>query len=156
VPFTHRRLELLGELAEQPRANHVGGGAGDAAEQKLGALGVVVQLREQVCGQVPVLEQHVHLRRDDAPHLLLDRQLRREHGEHRREELAGGAAEHRFGEPLLGAEVVVHQRVVDPRLAGDLRHAGARRSAPREDDVCGVEDRVSLPASSGPGGAPLR
>ena len=53
---------------------------------------------------------------------------------------AAARAEHRLGEPLLGAEVVMQERRVDARLLRDLLRAGAGVPAAQEHDVRRVED----------------
>ena len=100
----------------------------------------MIELGEEIAGQVSVLQEHVDLGGRDQPHLVLERRVGGEHAHHRREELPDGAAEHRLGEALLAPEVVVHEGVVHSRLARDLRHARARGPTAHEDGVRRVED----------------
>ena len=58
----------------------------------------------------------------------------------RRQQARGGPPEHRLGEAILAAEVVVQERLVDARLGGDFLHPGARGAAAEEDGVRGLED----------------
>ena len=69
-----------------------------------------------------------------------------------RHELRRGALEDRFRQPVLAAEVVVQQRLVDARLGGDVLHARAGGAAADEHGVRRVEDPlfgVAVPPVSG-------
>ena len=111
------------------------------AEMQLArALGVMVQLADDVAGQVRHAQQVIELDLHDARDLVLDRQLGRHGLDHPRQELRRGAPEHGFRQALLAAEVVVQQRLVDAGLGRDVLHARARGAAPHEHGVRGVED----------------
>ena len=89
----------------------------------------------------------VHLDVHDPGDFLLERRVGRHDLDDSRKELTRRSPEDRFGETVLGAEVVVKQRLVDPRLSGDVLHAGAGRSVPDEHGVRGVENPPSVSPS---------
>ena len=83
-----------------------------------------------------MIELDLHDLRD----LVLERRVGRHDLERPRKELTRRSPENRFRKALLGAEVVVQQRLVDAGLFGDVLHARARRAMPDEHGVRGVED----------------
>src|ERR1051325_7956271 len=80
------------------------------------------------------------MQRRDAVDFLAKRHVAAEdlhdRGEHARRELL----EDRGAEALLGAEVVVQQRLIDARLLRNLLHARSEGAAADEDGTRGVED----------------
>ena len=89
---------------------------------------MVVHFREHVPRDVRLPARGVDIEMNKLLHLPPERLVGPEDGGDRRRQPPRRLREHRLGQPVLGAEVVVQQRLVHPCLVGDLLHPRPSRS----------------------------
>ena len=124
--------------------NHVERDFPTPGHQPRDPVGLGVELRHHVPGEVRALGVEGDLLPHDGGDLLLDAPLGiGEDAEDQGGDGREGALEDGVGQGGLGPEVVVHQRLVDAGLVGDLLGAAPRRALPDEDRVGGIEDPLA-------------
>ena len=91
-------------------------------------------------GQVRSLGEELQLDLHDLLDLVLERRVRAEDADDRRQQLSRRPPEDRLGQALLGAEVVVQQRRVHAGFLRDLLRPRAGGAGAHEHRVGGVQD----------------
>ena len=103
---------------------------------------MMVHLRQDVARQEGCLPHRVDIEMDELLDLLLEGIVGLEDTGDCRDQPTGGFAEDGFAQPVLGAEVVVQQGLIDAGFFGDLLHPGARGTPTHEDGPRSVENAV--------------
>ncbi len=110
-----------------------------------------MELGHQIPRKERALAHGIDVQVNEALDFLLDGRGGAEQIGDRRNDAKRGLGEHSCREAVLGAEVVVEQRLIHAGLGGDFLHTGARCPTADEDPACGIEDaQFGIAISGGP------